>query len=597
MRRNLFLQFFGPQVLILLLSLGSVALYAWYTGWVVRRDERLTVMYAQAELVAQAVFDENGTPKAAGEIERFCRLMRDEEGLRFTVIEPDGRVIAETDAVAAHLPSHADRPEILAALHTGRGYSDRYSSTLRTHLFYAARAIIRHGRTVGVVRVAIPSNQLFHELLRANSGAFLLILLACAVAAALSYLLALRVVSPVAEMRASVASIGAGCLDTRLSVPSLPPLAELARAINQTAERLQAEIRALAEERALREHVLASMAEGVIALDTRGRVVAMNTAAFRLLHIESRPTVAQMPLHELVRRADLLALVDAAVDREIERELSDPGAFSPETTIWARVSALRGAGDARIGTLVVLADLSHVRHLERVRQEFVANVSHELRTPITSIIGFTETLLHEKGTQDPETVRRFLAIIRRQAGHVQSIVTDLLLLSRLEDQQGVFAREWLPLAGIVGNAVEVCQARAQVRQVEVNVAIPAGLRVYAHAGLLEQALGNLVENAIQYGGAGGRIEIAAEAISNNGGVRICVQDFGHGIAPEHLDRLFERFYRIDKGRSRELGGTGLGLAIVRHIALAHGGTVAAASEPGKGSVFSIWLPTETEAAG
>ncbi len=588
-RRSLFLQFFGPQVLILLFSLGTVAIYTWYTGWIVRREERLQVMYAQAELAAQAVFNEDGSPKPAAEIDRFCRAVRAEEGLRFTVLNPDGHVIAETDADASALPSHADRPEIQDALRTGFGYSDRHSSTLHRNLFYAARAIARHGRTVGVVRVAMPRNQLFHELVHANRGAFLLVMLTCAVAALLSYVLALRVVRPVAGMRASVARIGAGALDTRLDIPPLPPLAELARSINQTTDRLQNEIRALAEERNLRERILASMTEGVLALDARNRVVAINDAARTLLGVGDR-AVSGVPVHELVRRADVLSLVDAAADKTVELELLDPAA--PETALWARASALRGAGDVRIGTLVVLSDISHVRRLERVRQEFVANVSHELRTPITSIVGFAETLLEGKATQDPATTERFLSIIRRQAGHVQSIVTDLLLLSRMEDQRNGFAKEATPLAGIVGNAIEVCQMRAQTRQVEVRTEIPEGMQVCVHAGLLEQALINLIENAIQYGGSGGRVEIAAEDLPNRAGSRISVRDFGPGIAPAHIDRLFERFYRVDKGRSRELGGTGLGLAIVKHVALVHGGTVAVASEPGKGSVFSIWLPAD-----
>ena len=588
-KRSLFLQFFGPQVLILLVSLGTVALYTWYTGWVVRRDERLQVMYAQAELASQAVFNEDGTPKPADEIDHFCRAVRAEEGLRFTVLDPSGRVIAETDARAVELPSHADRPEIQDALRTGFGYSDRYSSTVHRNLFYAARSIARHGRIVGVVRVAMPRNQLVHELIHANRGAVLLILLTCAVAALLSYVLSLRVVRPVAEMRASVARIGAGNFDTRLGIPPLLPLAELARSINQTTDRLQSEIRALAEERSLREHILASMSEGVAALDARGRVVAMNDAARRLLGSGERP-VAGVPVYELLRRADVLALVDAAAAKTVEQELQDPA--TPDSALWVRASARRGAGDVRIGTLVVLSDISHVRRLERVRQEFVANVSHELRTPITSIIGFAETLLEGKVALDPATTERFLAIIRRQAGHVQSIVTDLLLLSRMEDQHNGFSKEPTLLAGMAENAVEVCQVHTRDRQVQVTLDIPAGMRVCVHAGLLEQALINLIANAIQYGGSGGRVEVAAEALPNRGGTRIHVRDFGPGIAPAHIDRLFERFYRIDKGRSRELGGTGLGLSIVKHVALVHGGTVSVSSEPGKGSVFSIWLPAD-----
>ena len=586
-KRSLFLQFFGPQVLILLVSLGTVAVYAWHTGRVTQRDERLQVMYAQAELVAQVVFNEDGSPKPAGEIDRFCRAVRAEEGLRFTVLNSGGRVIAETDANAAELPSHADRPEIQAALRDGRGFSDRYSSTLHCNLFYAARAILRQGRIVGVVRVAVPHGALVHELAQANQGMFLLALLICAIAALLSYVLARRVVRPVADMRASVARIGAGDLDTRLPIPLLPPFADLARSINQTTGLLQSEIRALAEERSLRERILASMSEGIVALDARNRVVAMNDAARRQLSIGERP-VSDVPVYELVRRADVLSLVDAAADKTVECELLESGA--PETALWARASALHDAGGVRLGTLVVLSDISHVRRLERVRQEFVANVSHELRTPITSIIGFAETLLDGKTLHDTATAERFLKIIHRQAGHLQSIVTDLLLLSRLEGQGGSFEQELISLAGIVGNAMDVCRARADARNVDVHMEVPGGMQVRVHAGLLEQALVNLIENAIQYGGSGGKVEVAAEALPNRGGTRISVRDFGPGIAPDHIDRLFERFYRVDKGRSRELGGTGLGLAIVKHVALVHGGTVAVASEVGKGSVFSIWLP-------
>lgn len=593
-RRSLFLQFFGPQVLVLLVSLAAIAIYAWYTGWVVRRDERLQVMYAQAELVAQAVFNEDGTPKPAAEIDRFCRAVRVEEGLRFTVLTPEGHVLVETDANAAELPSHADRPEIREALLRGRGFSERYSSTIHNNLFYAARTISRNGRTAGVVRVAMPREALFHELAHANWGAFLLVLLACAFAALLSYALSLRVVRSVAGMRTGVARIGAGDLDSRLALPPLPPLAELAHAINQTTDRLQSEIRALAEERSLRERILASMSEGVVALDARSRAVAVNQAARRLLGLGEQP-VAGVPVDQLVRRADFLALVDtaAASGEAAERELLDPG--NADRALWAQAVALRGAEGARIGTLVVLRDISQVRRLERVRQEFVSNVSHELRTPITSIIGFAETLLDSQAPYDPATAERFLKIIRRQAGHLQSVVTDLLLLSRLEGQNGGLEKDEAPLGGIVENAVEVCQVRARAGKVEVRVDVPAGLRVLAHAGLLEQALVNLVDNAIQYGGGGGRVEVAAEQLPNHGGTRIRVRDFGPGIAPEHLDRIFERFYRIDKGRSRELGGTGLGLSIVKHVALLHGGSVSVASEVGKGSVFSIWLPADEKA--
>ena len=583
-RHSLFAQFFGPQVLILLASLGAMAFYAWHAGWMAHRDERISAMYAQADLIARLVLHPDGTPLPTAE--EVCRAVHAEEKVRITLLAPDGTVIAESDADSANMQSHADRPEFVAALRDGQGWSERYSATLHARLFYAARAIRRDGRMVAVVRVAAPRAALRGEFASAGWNALLLLGFTALAAAGLSGILALRVIRPVSEMRTGVARIGGGDLDHRLAVPTLPPLAELAQAINLTTVRLREQLRALAEERGLRERILSSMSEGVVAVDARMRVVGLNESAARLLGLGDRPALGVLA-HEVVRRADFLAMLDAAAesDEPVERELRG----EEKGALWARATALRDAVGGRAGTLVVLNDLSRIRRLERIRQEFVANVSHELRTPITSIIGFVETLL-DGAMREPETAERFLRIVQRQANQLQSLVYDLLVLSRLENLAGgSLEKDRVPLAGIVGNAIEVCRARASARQVEVLVRIPSDLCVDAHAGLLEQALINLAENAIQYGGSGGKMEVTAE-MQVGGDVRICVRDYGPGIAPEHMDRLFERFYRIDKGRSRDAGGTGLGLAIVKHIALVHGGTVAVASEVGKGSVFSIWLP-------
>lgn len=582
-KRNLFAQFFGPQALILLLSLGGMAFYAWQQGWAAHRDERIRAMVAQADLIARLVLNPDGTPLPAAE--SICRAVQAQAGVRVTLLAPDGTVLAESDADSAGMHSHADRPEFVMALRDGKGWSERYSATLRARLFYAARAIRINDRVVAVVRVAAPRAALRGEYAESGRDALLLLVFTALAAAGVSGVLAWRVIRPVTEMRAAVARIGAGDLEHRLAVPTLPPLAELAHAINQTTERLREQLRALAEERGLRERILSSMSEGVVAVDVRMRIVGINASASNLLGLGDRLLVGASA-YEAVRHADFMEILEAAAVAEsaVERELRGEKGGA----LWARATPLRDAAGARAGTLVVLNDLTRIRRLERVRQEFVANVSHELRTPITSIIGFVETLL-DGALRDPEQAGRFLRIVQRQAGQLQALVHDLLVLSRLENQaEGGLEKDTVPLAGVIGNAVDVCRARAALQRVEVTVRVPPGLSVDAHEGLLEQALINLIENAIQYGGNGGCVEVTAEGLP--GGVRVCVRDRGPGIAPEHIDRLFERFYRIDRGRSREMGGTGLGLAIVKHIALAHGGNVAVASEVGQGSVFSIWLP-------
>jgi len=238
----------------------------------------------------------------------------------------------------------------------------------------------------------------------------------------------------------------------------------------------------------------------------------------------------------------------------------------------------------------VLGDVTLLRRLETVRQDFVANVSHELRTPVTSVKGFAETLL-DGAMKDPATAERFLKIIVRQASQLESIIRDLLELSRLEQNSAqALDRQMTPMAGVLKSAIELCQSRATERGVTLSLACEEGLATVMHAGLMEQALVNLIDNAIKYGASGEGAKVDITAAKEGPCVRVMVRDYGNGIEHKHLARLFERFYRVDKGRSRELGGTGLGLAIVKHIVLIHNGTASVESEVGKGSTFTIRLP-------
>jgi len=256
-----------------------------------------------------------------------------------------------------------------------------------------------------------------------------------------------------------------------------------------------------------------------------------------------------------------------------------------------RATALKDVAGNRVGTLLVLSDVTLLRRLETVRQDFVANVSHELRTPVTSVKGFAETLL-DGAMRDPETAERFLKIIVRQANQLELIIRDLLELSRLEQNSSQsLDRQPMPVAGVLKSAIELCQTRADDRGVKLCLSCASELTAVMHAGLMEQAVVNLIDNAIKYGAGAESARVDIEAVKEGASVvRITVRDYGPGIEHKHLDRLFERFYRVDKGRSRELGGTGLGLAIVKHIVLLHSGTVAVESELGSGAAFTIRLP-------
>jgi two-component system phosphate regulon sensor histidine kinase PhoR len=407
---------------------------------------------------------------------------------------------------------------------------------------------------------------------------------------AISYLAALRIIGPVSDLQNGVTRIGEGDLAYRLAIPPVPHLADLARSINQTADRLQKYIQALNEERNLRTLILANMTRGVIALDNGQMILDLNESARRLLSLSGRMPEGTR-IGEVVRYPELLTLIEASEKSEeaVEKEMA--AGTSRDVQLNMRATALKDVAGNRVGTLLVLSDVTLLRRLETVRQDFVANVSHELRTPVTSVKGFAETLL-DGAMRDPETAERFLKIIVRQANQLELIIRDLLELSRLEQNSSQsLDRQPMPVAGVLKSAIELCQTRADDRGVKLCLSCAPELTAVMHAGLMEQAVVNLIDNAIKYGAGAESARVDIEAVKEGASVvRITVRDYGPGIEHKHLDRLFERFYRVDKGRSRELGGTGLGLAIVKHIVLLHNGTVSVESELGNGAAFTIRLP-------
>jgi len=584
-KRTLFWQFFGTHILILFMAVGVVVCYTWITSREVFHRQWVRELETEAHVVA-TLLPRVGDAVDETAVQRFVEQVGHTDEHRFTVILPDGRVIGDTDADFAKMDSHKSRPEVVEALSNGSGMSQRYSASMGKQMLYLAQRVPREGSVLAVVRVSVPVRTLMREIDASNRILFLVLAVVLAATLLLSYGAALRIIGPVSELQNGLNRLGCGDLSYRLSVPPVPHLADLARSINQTADRLQRYIQALSDERNLRTLILANMTRGVIAIDANHAVMDINEAARRLLNLKN-PAPEGTRIGEVTRYAELLALIDESERRgdPVETEM-----VAGEALLNIRATALKDKSDQRIGTLLVLSDVTLLRRLETVRQDFVANVSHELRTPVTSVKGFAETLL-DGAMNDPATAERFLKIIVRQASQIESIIRDLLELSRLEQSSAqTLDRQTTPVAGMLKNAVELCQSRAAERGVELVLTCEDGLCATMHAGLMEQAVVNLLDNAIKYGVGGDRARVELAATREGGCVRIDVRDFGPGIERQHLDRLFERFYRVDKGRSRELGGTGLGLAIVKHIVLIHKGTVDVASELGKGTVFTIRLP-------
>jgi two-component system phosphate regulon sensor histidine kinase PhoR len=333
---------------------------------------------------------------------------------------------------------------------------------------------------------------------------------------------------------------------------------------------------------------LSSIVEGVLAVNMDGEILSLNESAERLLAIEAEKAKGRS-IEEAIRNADLHRFVRLALgsSEPVSGEIAFPG--QPERVLKAQSSILRDAEERRIGVVAVLHDVTELRRLDNVRSEFVANVSHELMTPITSIKGFVETL-QGGALNDPLQANRFLEIIAKHAARLQQIVEDLLNLSKIECDARTrrIPLERCALADPLHAAVAFCRSKAEEKNIAIRLDCGEDLVATINPRLLEQAAVNLIDNAVKYSEPGTEVEVSAKTSDTETTVE--VKDHGCGIAPEHLPRVFERFYRVDRSRSRELGGTGLGLSIVKHIVKAHNGDVTVESTPGIGSRFIIHLP-------
>jgi two-component system phosphate regulon sensor histidine kinase PhoR len=512
---------------------------------------------------------------------------------RVTLITPDGRVVADSDVAFADLPrveNHSGRREVAAALEGRRGQHLRRSATIDAPLLYVAVPVTEGSAVRGVLRLALPlsvvtsSHADVHWAMLVGAG------LALTVALGIGLFVSGRVTRPVVEMEAIARRMSEGDFTARAPTRSPDEIGRLGRALNVMSGRLRGKIEDLEHEQAKVSAVLDGMVEGVIAVDARDHVVAMNEPARALFEVDAARG-ERKPLLEVIRNADLHALLGevrhGAPRAVARRELVVPGA--PPRTVQANaVPVDLGGGD--VGVVMVLHDVSELRRLETVRTEFVANVSHELRTPLTAIHGYLETLLGG-GLEEADNARRFLEIVFRHTERLGRLLEDLTDLSNIELGRIRLQLGPVVVHEVVASVVGIMSRRAETRGVALSAPRATELpEVTADHDRLEQILINLVDNAIKYTDAGGRVTVSARRL-DGGVVEIAVADTGVGIPPADLPRITERFYRVDKARSRELGGTGLGLAIVKHLVMAHGGELTIESEPGRGTTVRFTLPT------
>jgi len=494
-------------------------------------------------------------------------------GHRLTVIDRSGNVIADSDfphGELGTLENHASRPEFRAALAGSTGTDTRHSvSTGRWELKVAMPI------ADGAVRVSTPLPEVDAVVRDAQNAVLLGGLLALAVGALLALGFARAVAHPLLDLRTAAQAIARGERPV-IDVRGRDEVADLARALRALGEDLSGHLNNLERERSEMTALVASMVEGVIALDATGAVTSLNPASRRLLRLA--PDASPPPAQELFRQR---APRDA-----VDRVLHGGEVAALEVALDDRTTLLSGHPLPGGGAVLVLHDITGLKHLETVRRDFVANVSHELKTPLTVIRGYAETLA---GDDVPADVRRdFLAKVLANARRMQQLVDDLLDLSRIESGSWAPHPERMPLASLIDDVWSALAPRAAEGSLRLVTRLDPEETVAADPQAARQILGNVLDNAVRYTPAGGTVTVTAGR--GAGGVWVEIADTGVGIPGEHLPRIFERFYRVDPARSRELGGTGLGLAIVKHLVEAHGGRVEARSALGAGTTIRIVLP-------
>ena len=587
LRHSFFWRLFAGYTVVILLTAGLVSLivlgriehdYQVDTRNSLQNEARLLVPLCVEALVANPGSQFHSQIDAMGAY----------TGTRITVIKADGTVIADTDEDPAVMNNHAQRPEMVAALEKGTGTVTRYSQTIGVHFMYLALAVESGRRHVGWVRTAMPLTTFEQRMqdLRVSIG--LTALVTILVALFLGYFIAQHISGPLRKMTVVAQAIAAGHYDHRLHVQGSDETISLARALNHMSASLRDRIGTISTERNQLRTVLSGIVEGVIAINADEEIVHMNHAAGMILDVDPEECIGRRT-YETLRVNALTEVLKASLVRneQITSEISmvrQPGDRQLELLA---APLLDGEGDV-VGSVVVLHDVTRLRRLEEMRREFVANVSHELKTPLTAIKGITSTL-EDDPQMDLQTRTRFLNRISAQADRLEILVSDLLTLSRLESKAETAGHEPLDLRKLAYQVLGEFQIQAGSHEIGLTGNLPDDvITVVGDAVSLRGLLGNLLDNAIKYSSPGNQVRVSLKVEGK--WVVLQVKDNGIGIEPEHHERIFERFYRVDKARSRELGGTGLGLSIVKHVAQSHGGSVVLESAPGKGSTFTVRLP-------
>ncbi|MDI6777184.1 MAG: ATP-binding protein [Syntrophales bacterium] len=576
---RLFYKILGSYLVVVILAIAVMGLL------IAREIKGELIGRIEEDLMAQA---ETMTLLSRGEIERNAFALARIARARVTLIDASGRVIVDSERNAADMDNHLNRLEIQESRVKGRGKAIRHSRTFGREMLYVALPLREGPALRGYIRLGCPIFEVKKSAAHLYRSVYKTILIMALLSLFAALIFSRKITSPIRKVDVFTQKVRNGETAGTLLIESKDEIGQLAKNINYLVQEQQEKIRSADEEKRKLASAFTAMIEGVLILDSDNRIEALNNGLMNILGRRDTDLINKTPL-EVFRNMEL----QNALERF--RETGEPvlqeitlGETSP-IILDVNISPIQGLSGGEEKTMMVFHEVTRLKKLERIREDFVANVTHEIKTPLTAIIGFIETL-EEGAIEDRATTEKFLRIISEHAQRLNRLVDDLLTLSSIELGEIQLHPEGVSVADVVKNILPVVQAKAGEKKITIHDDIPAGLPlIMADRDRVAQVILNIVDNAVKFTPEGGRISITAVE-EGRGSVVVRIADTGVGIPGSEIPRLGERFYRVDKTRSRELGGVGLGLSIVKHLMKAHQGRVEIESSPGKGTTVSLYFP-------
>ncbi|MDD3838960.1 MAG: ATP-binding protein [Clostridia bacterium] len=581
MRRKIFITY----IILILFAVAIVGSYSIYINQVVFRENIKQRLLTNAKLIQYELSEKSDGHVI--DIQAIADRYSELTGARVTIVYHDGTVLADSSRNAADMDNHADRPEVNNALNGKAGESIRYSSSLKTDMMYVALPVRTHNNIKTAIRLAMSLKEINHTSGSIIWSIVLAIIASLLVSLIQASLFSKSITEPIRRLSDASRVIARGNFENKIQVKTNDEIGELSDSFNQMADRLKVTMDQLNRENIKLESILSSMVNGVLAVDNSKNILLANGALKALFSI--REEIVGKQFIQVVRSDLIDSMIDQTlVNGEVNAvEMSwSKGEFKQLKVSVAPIQRNGLEGEVT-GAVVLIQDITELKKLEQMRKDFVANVSHEIKTPLTSIKGFVETLKNG-AIEDKDVSMKFLNIIDIEVERLTRLISDILALSEIERSRVVESGKKVDVGHVIKDVVDVLKEQAGNKKIALKYSFDEGVSICSSKDRIKQLFLNLADNAIKYTPEGGSVFISAH--KKDGFVTIKVEDNGIGIDQEHIPRLFERFYRVDKGRSRNLGGTGLGLAIVKHIVASLNGNIVVESKKGKGTSFIVNMP-------